>query len=237
MTSTPLKFICLKWGDKYGPEYVNRLRNSLAVNYKLPFEFHCFTDDPSGLNAAVQTHDVAELRPLKSGCFTLEKLFLFQGLKFEGPYCLLDIDLLIIGDLTSYFESYDFSEPRFAICANDESMFDYVKMAPIFSQLGMCYVNSSFVTWDGDQLKWMVEFYLDNRELIEFKYRDLDTFLFHSVLRRMKFHPRKMLYSFNHDNRRRRDASIVIFNTSHGCGRELHQASDWVRDLWTSYSD
>ena len=32
-------FYCLKWGTKYGPQYVNRLFNSLKVHYDNPFSF------------------------------------------------------------------------------------------------------------------------------------------------------------------------------------------------------
>ena len=234
MTSTPVKFICLKWGTKYGPEYVNRLYGSLIKHYADPFEFYCFTDDVNGLKEDIKTRDIATLRPIESDCFTLEKLFLFQGLDFEGPYCLFDIDILIKGDLTDYFHRYDFSEPRFAVCARDDSDFDYVEMAPVFSQFGMCYVNSSFVTWTGDQLKWMPEFYLANRRVLDYKYKDLDTFLFQSVLRRMRFHPRSLLYSYNHDHTEK-NIPIVIFNTSHGVGDELHEAAEWVTSIWKSY--
>ena len=40
---------CMKWGDKYGPEYVNRLYNMVERNTTLPFKFICFTDNADGL--------------------------------------------------------------------------------------------------------------------------------------------------------------------------------------------
>lgn len=236
MTSErPIKFICLKWGTKYGPEYVNRLHESIRRFYRKPHSFLCFTDDARELRPEIEVRDIEDLRRVKNDCFTMEKLFLFEGLDFDGPYCLFDIDILIQSDITAYFDEYKFEEPRFAISARVHGVdIPYTLVAPIFRHTGMCYVNSSFVTWDGDQLKWMPEFYRKNKLIIDYKYKDLDTFLFHCVLNRMHFHPESMIYSFNHE-KGWKDIPIVMFNTSHGRGKELHEAPTWARDLWTSF--
>ena len=234
ISESPIKFICLKWGTKYGPEYVNRLFQSICKQYRNPCEFYCYTDDPTNLKPEIKIRDIAELRKVENSCFTMEKLFLFDGLDFEGPYCLLDIDILIQSDITSYFKEYNFIEPRFSICARPHTDIDYMKAAPIFRDFGTCYVNSSFVTWTGDQLKWMIDFYMNNKKIIDYKYKDLDTFLFHTVLKEMKFHPRNMIYSFNHE-KTRLDSPIVMFNTSHGRGVELHEGPTWAKELWESY--
>src|SRR6056300_1770211 len=47
--------VCLKWGNKYGPEYVNTLEQMVRRFCTLPFEFVCFTEDPTGLNSTVRT--------------------------------------------------------------------------------------------------------------------------------------------------------------------------------------
>lgn len=236
MTSEPsIKFICLKWGTKYGPEYVNRLYGSIRRFYRKPHSFLCFTDDTRGLRSEIEVKDIEILRKVKNDCFTMEKLFLFDVLDHGGPYCLFDIDILIQSDITRYFDEYKFEEPRFAISARVHGVdIPYVKVAPIYKHNGLCYVNSSFVTWMGDQLKWMPEFYLKNKQIIDYKYKDLDTFLFHCVLNKMHFHPTDMIYSFNHE-KGWKDVPIVMFNTSHGRGVELHEAPTWARNLWTSF--
>ena len=232
MTSESLiKFICLKWGTKYGPEYVNRLCESIRRSYHKPHRFLCYTDDPTQLRPQVEVRNIDELRQIKNNCFTMEKLFLFDDLDIEGPYCLLDIDVLIQSDLTAYFDEYQFNEPRFSVSSRNAS---YEKIAPLFSQEGLCYVNSSFVTWTGDQLKWLPQFYRDNKEIIDYKYKDLDTFLFHTVLKRLNFHPRSMIHSYNHE-KGRVYTPIVMFNTSHGRGVELHEGPTWATELWESY--
>ena len=40
--------ICMKWGDKFGPEYVNRLHRMVEKNLTIPHRFVCFTDNGDG---------------------------------------------------------------------------------------------------------------------------------------------------------------------------------------------
>ena len=57
--------ICMKWGDKFGPEYVNRLHTMVEKNLTIPHRFVCFTDNGEGLNEGI------EIRPLPE--MTLDK--------------------------------------------------------------------------------------------------------------------------------------------------------------------
>jgi hypothetical protein len=41
---------CLKWGTKYGPEYVNKLYNMVQRNTTLDYEFICLTENKTGLD-------------------------------------------------------------------------------------------------------------------------------------------------------------------------------------------
>ena len=36
--------LCMKWGTKYGAEYVNRLYNMVKRHLTLPFKMVCLTD-------------------------------------------------------------------------------------------------------------------------------------------------------------------------------------------------
>ena len=47
-----ITFVCVKVGSKYGPEYVNRLRRMIKVNYEGEHKFICLTDDRAGLTTA-----------------------------------------------------------------------------------------------------------------------------------------------------------------------------------------
>mmetsp|Transcript_25191 Transcript_25191/g.30754 ORF Transcript_25191/g.30754 Transcript_25191/m.30754 type:complete len:520 (+) Transcript_25191:330-1889(+) len=49
--------VCIKWGKKYGSEYVNKLGSSIRRNLKTRnFRLHCFTDDPDGIDEDTLIH-------------------------------------------------------------------------------------------------------------------------------------------------------------------------------------
>ena len=43
--------ICMKWGDLYGPQYVNRLYAMVKRHLNIDFRFECFTDDQDGIRS------------------------------------------------------------------------------------------------------------------------------------------------------------------------------------------
>lgn len=53
--------ICMKWGDKYGAEYVNRLYNMVSRHLTLDFQMICLTDDSSGIDPAVTCHPIPKM--------------------------------------------------------------------------------------------------------------------------------------------------------------------------------
>ena len=53
-----MNFVCIKWGDKYTPDYVNNLFRMVQKNYTKPFTFTCYTDDTEGLEC--DTHPIPD---------------------------------------------------------------------------------------------------------------------------------------------------------------------------------
>ena len=47
--------VCMKWGKKFGADYVNRLYKMVKKNTTLPFIFICFTDDKTGIDKEIET--------------------------------------------------------------------------------------------------------------------------------------------------------------------------------------
>lgn len=231
-----VNFICLKWGTKYGPEYVNRLKNSIAQTYSGSFNFYCFTDDPDGVEC--ETIDIHTLSHFSSKVFTVCKLDLFNELPFQGPCVLLDLDILILKDLKPYFDEYGFREPRFIKCMWQETERIYESY-----YRGDCYVNSSFVTWRRDQLKWLSEKFDELEDVAHHKIPSFDKFIFYTSRKRINFHPPKLVYAYSFGSEWpdeeagvfRPEYSVCIFNTSHNQGVELHEATGWALDKWLSY--
>ncbi|HUY67738.1 MAG TPA: 6-hydroxymethylpterin diphosphokinase MptE-like protein [Alphaproteobacteria bacterium] len=99
-TATPVYFVTVKWGFKYGPDYVNIFYDMLTRNLPQPLDFTprfvCFTDDPSGLDKGIET------RPLPGDLKGWwNKLYLFkQGLFEDGARVVyMDLDTAIVGDV------------------------------------------------------------------------------------------------------------------------------------------
>ena len=53
--------ICIKWGDKFGADYVNRLYKMVEKNLTLPHRFVCFTDNSDGILDGVEIRPLPEL--------------------------------------------------------------------------------------------------------------------------------------------------------------------------------
>ena len=101
--------LCLKWGKRYGADYVNRLYRGVSANLSRPFRFVCFTDDPAGLAEGVEAQPIP---PPPEGLGSHKwptvytKLALFRdgcgGL--EGPTLFLDIDQVVVGGMDRFFD-------------------------------------------------------------------------------------------------------------------------------------
>ena len=53
-----LTIVCMKWGTKYDPSYVNKLYSMVERNLSSSFRFVCFTDDPTGIKECVETYEL-----------------------------------------------------------------------------------------------------------------------------------------------------------------------------------
>jgi hypothetical protein len=99
--------LCMKWGTKYGPDYVNRLYGMVRRHLRGEFRFVCLTDRSEGVRAEVQCLPIPDLA-LPDGIPERgwKKLTTFaadlHGLK--GTALFLDLDVVIVDDITPFFE-------------------------------------------------------------------------------------------------------------------------------------
>ncbi len=105
-SAPPVNVICMKWGTKYGPEYVNRLYRGVSKHLARPHRFVCFTDDSTGIDKGV------EVKPLPSlglppgperGWLKLATFAKTLG-DLRGITLFLDVDVIITGSLDVFFE-------------------------------------------------------------------------------------------------------------------------------------
>lgn len=100
--------ICIKWGTRYGSEYVNRIYGMVSRNITPPFKVICFTDDPSGIDSRVAVYPLPELGcpvPAKApGKWRKTALWGHELFDLSGVALFIDLDVVITGNLDPLFE-------------------------------------------------------------------------------------------------------------------------------------
>jgi len=98
--------VCMKWGTKFPVDYVNVLYAAVKRHMHRPFEFICFTDDPTGLAKGIIARELPSLglpehKKSKGGW---PKLAMFKRGLFapDDLVMVLDVDILIMDDLEPF---------------------------------------------------------------------------------------------------------------------------------------
>lgn len=110
--------VCWKWikpgyRSSFDATSVNVLRNQVARHYPHPHRFICVTDDPSGIDAGIETFPLGEsFLDLKNptwswgpNCFPRLQAFAPEFEKVAGKrFVSMDLDTVITGDLTPLWD-------------------------------------------------------------------------------------------------------------------------------------
>lgn len=103
--------ICINWGRKFGPAYVNRLYAMVARNITPPFSVTCFTDNPIGIRPEVRAEPLPPLdvsMPTGTkGIWPKARLWSPQLADLAGPVLFMDLDLVITASLDPFFDRGD----------------------------------------------------------------------------------------------------------------------------------
>ncbi|MEN6291741.1 MAG: hypothetical protein ABFD07_06965 [Methanobacterium sp.] len=93
-----INVICLKHGNKYGSDYVNKLYNMVQRHLTLPHKFICFTDDPSGIVADIEIRQLPNL-PHISGWWWKPYLFKLGHFFADDINLFFDLDMVIVSNI------------------------------------------------------------------------------------------------------------------------------------------
>jgi hypothetical protein len=96
------------WRNLYQPEHVYKTRDAIAKHYKLPHRFVCVTDQPHLLPGVKtcrlwETHSFEGRDPNLPNCYRRLKLFDGEASKFGDRLVSIDIDSIILDDITDLF--------------------------------------------------------------------------------------------------------------------------------------
>lgn len=177
--------ICLKWEDRYGPEYVNRLHAMVSRNTRRPLRFVCFTDDPRGISSEVELKPMPEFTlPEVMRRHPFRRMFIFQRPlhDLEGDLLHLDLDLLVTGSIDAFFDY----EPDCTFC-----------VAENWTQIGKGIGNMSVFRFRAGHHPYIYERFIADPLAQMTKYRNSQTFVCRNISE-MRFFPPQWCLSFKH---------------------------------------
>jgi len=174
----------MRWGDRYGPDYVNRLFAMVARHLTLPHRVVCLTDDPAGIRPEVECRPLPAIEladaPPHSGWRKLSCLGPELD-DLQGQVLFLDLDLLVVANIDCLF-----AHPgAFCIIEN-------------WTRPGRGIGNSSVFRFEaGTHRSVLQRFCADPARIIR-SWPDEQTYLTRSV-GKVTFWPRSWCRSFKHD--------------------------------------
>lgn len=101
--------LTLKVGDKYGPEYINRLYSAICRNTSVDFNFYCYTEDGTGI---IDEVDVIPLELRNDVVKQWYKIDFHHMPQIRGKCLILDIDYIIVNNIDDVL-SWDLPKNHF----------------------------------------------------------------------------------------------------------------------------
>ena len=98
-----ISILCVRFGTKYGIDYVEKLRNMVSRNLTVPYEFVCLTDDPTPIK------DVRIILQKNSGYVRgwWHKVHMFDPhLALNGRILYMDLDVVVCGNIDKLVTTY-----------------------------------------------------------------------------------------------------------------------------------
>jgi hypothetical protein len=237
--------LCVKWGDKYGRNYVEKLKEQVETNCSIPVNFYCLTDNPTeSYDVQLPTHWDEYYNPDTNRFWAYRKFYMFNMSKnfpavIGRKFLFLDLDVLIHQDL-KYFFDLPMNKPWIVRgwwnnIENCRKNFGQIKSTPL---------NSSVILWNVGQMRKIYNHINENKEVIFFTYPTIDNYLNHfwyDIWEEnegfLQGFPEGDVYSwykgniFDKDMKRkilRLDHKICLFNNSTADDDDVNE----IKELW-----
>jgi len=193
----PNHVLCVKWGSKYVSQYVNVLKNMCRRHITVPFEFHCLTEDPKGLDADINVIKLPALPGIKTWW---SKLYMFSPeLPIKGTVLYFDLDVIIFKNIDCLF-SYKSNEFMIIRDFNRCRVKDW-KLS-----------NSSVMRWETGRLDYLWnDFAVDPNRIISSNHGDQD-WITKRADTDIKHWPDEWIRSYKWEMQGRKDTKIIKGN-------------------------
>lgn len=185
--------VCLKWGEKYSPHYVNVLYSMCKRNSTIPFKFICMTDNDKGLDPNILTKPLPNL---KLYGWWLKPYVFCKDNNFESEVLFLDLDLVIHNNFDKLWE---YSPGSFCIIRDFTR-----KINPKWQKY-----NSSVFRFRPKDYYWIWEdFFTSNKKIVSKHHGDQD-YLYSLLQSRVSLWPDEWIQSYKWEMRDRNDVKLI----------------------------
>jgi len=199
METSDLCITCIKIGDKFDAQYVNKLYNMVRRQTDAPF--FCFTDNPSGIKEGVTVVeiDVSKYAQWKNWWAAWWKINMFVRPEIQGfkRKLFFDLDVIIHGDITKILE---INSP-FALVYSSWKGLPFQVKNPTKSLF-----NSSVIAWDN--AKHIYDYWAQDARGFVAKYAGTDDFYHNEKIKRYRLPP--IIYSYRDGCAPKQESSLTF---------------------------
>jgi hypothetical protein len=184
----PLTVLCVRFGNKYGREYVERLRNMISRHLSIPYEFACLTDDNNPIANVRTIYQKNALYP--KGWW--HKVHMFDpNLPIKGRILYLDLDVVVHRNIDKLVQ----------ICAYD---FYGIRDFNRKFHNGWQNLNSSVMSWVHGSQSHIYEQFIKDKNTAQRLHGDQD-WIWKTSKNRIKFWPDQWIQSYKWEIRSREE--------------------------------
>jgi len=216
-----INFICLKWGDKYSAEFVNKLYAMLSRHYD-NFTLHCITEDATEVNSNI------EIIPLPND--NLEKwwwkmwLFNEEWMTLDNAV-FLDLDLIIQKPFKLLFgEKINF---LYTDWINVNEMHKNI----LTDRYKYCDINSSILSWNSSTKRNIIwEDFIKYKDRIPKLFRGIDNYINYRHKEKYSLYNSGLAHSYWTTGKTWADVPVILFDYEQTKQNEIDEP--WIHTQW-----
>lgn len=93
--------VCLKYGNKYSADYVNKLHNMVKRNLTIDYEFVCYTENATDIDPDIRIEPLPAMSGVQGWWY--KPMFFNPKLGLKGTILFFDLDVVIFENIDRLF--------------------------------------------------------------------------------------------------------------------------------------